>query len=43
MQIQKEISEIDRKFKEGKLRTYYKPNMHPRIKEYIKKLTSGVR
>ena len=38
IEIQKEIQEIDRKYKEGKLRMYYKPNIHPRVKEYMNKL-----
>ena len=38
MEIQGEIQEINRKFQEGKLRTFYKPGMHPRVREHINKL-----
>ena len=40
MDIQKEIADINEKYKQGKLRMYYKPSMHPRVKEHIKKLMS---
>lgn len=38
IEIQKEIADINEKYKQGKLRLYFKPNMHPRVKEHIRKL-----